>query len=107
MYAPQTSQLQAVREHIAAHPRQLRAIVESSGFKRSVGRLQGTQLQRVPRGFAKDHEAADYLRYRQFLAGREFPADFATSPRFYSGVLNVFRQIAPLTRYLNQSLLGR
>ncbi len=105
MYAPETSQLQAVREHIAANHRRLRAIVESPGFRREVGRLEGEQLQRMPRGFPKDHQAGEYLKYRQFLAGREFPAAFATSARFYPGVVQVFRQIAPLTRFLNEALL--
>jgi uncharacterized protein (TIGR02453 family) len=104
MYAPETAQLQAVREHIAANLQRFRAIVESPGFRRAVGRLDGEQLQRVPRGFAKDHAAAAYLKYRQFLAGREFPATFATSPRFYPGVIHVFQQVAPLTRFLNEPL---
>ena len=69
MYSPQTPQLHAVREHIAANPRKLRSIVESPGFRRRLGRLEGEQLQRVPRGFPRDHPAADYLKYRQFLAG--------------------------------------
>jgi uncharacterized protein (TIGR02453 family) len=105
MYAPDTSQLQAVREHIAANVRHLRTIVESPGFRRAVGRLEGERLQRVPRGFAPDHEAAEYLKYRQFLAGREFPATLATSARFYPGVVTVFQQVAPLTRFLNEPLL--
>jgi uncharacterized protein (TIGR02453 family) len=93
MYAPDTTQLQAVREHIASNLLRLRAIVESPSFKRTVGRLDG--------------EAAAYLRYRQFLAGAEFPPAFATSPRFYAGVLNVFRQVSPLIRFLNEPLLGQ
>ena len=105
MYAPETSQLQAVREHIATNVRHLRAIVESPAFRRRVGSLGGERLRRVPRGFPKDHEAAEYLRFRQFLAGREFPASFASSPRFYRGVLDVFRHIAPLIRFLNEPLL--
>jgi uncharacterized protein (TIGR02453 family) len=107
LYAAETAQLQAVREHIAANHRRLRAIVESPGFRRTLGRLDGERLQRVPRGFPKDHQAGEYLKYRQFLAGREFPAAFATSARFYPGVLNVFRRIAPLTRFLNEPLVGR
>ena len=107
MYAPETSQLHAVREHIATNHRRLRSIVESPGFRRTVGRLGGEKLQRMPRGFPRDHEAGEYLKYRQFLAGREFPAAFATSARFYPGVLQVFRQIAPLTRFLNEPLVGR
>jgi uncharacterized protein (TIGR02453 family) len=106
MYAPQMSQLQAVREHIAANVKHLRAIVESPGFRRTVGSLDGERLQRVPRGFPRDHEAAEYLRFRQFLAGCEFPPAFATSPKFYGTVLKVFRQVSSLTRFLNEPLIN-
>jgi uncharacterized protein (TIGR02453 family) len=105
MYNPQTSQIHAVREHIAANTKRLRTLVESPAFRRTVGRLDGERLQRVPRGFPKDHEAAEYLRYRQFLAGREFPPSFATSPQLYQALLAVFRRVAPLARFLNEPLL--
>jgi len=106
MYAPQTPQLQAVREHIAANVKRLRAIVESPGFRRQVGRLAGERLQRVPRGFPRDHEAAEFLKFRQFLAGREFAPALAASPRFYATLVSVFRRVAPLARFLNEPLLG-
>jgi uncharacterized protein (TIGR02453 family) len=105
MYAPDTSQIHAVREHIAANVRRLRTIVESPSFRRTVGALSGERLQRVPRGFPKDHEAAEYLRFRQFLAGAEFPPAFATTPRFYATVVKVFREVSPLIRFLNEPLL--
>jgi uncharacterized protein (TIGR02453 family) len=104
LYAPDTSQLQAERDHIAGNLKRLRAIVESPRFRRTVGSLEGEQLQRVPRGYPKDHPAADYLRYRQFLAGKDFPARFASSPAFYKGVVGVFREVAPLVKFLNEPL---
>ena len=105
MYAPEPPQLHRVREQIANNVQQFRSIVEAPSFKRGLdGGLEGEQLQRVPRGFPRDHEAAAYLRYRQFLAGKEFPATFATSPKFYSGMLGVYRTIAPLIRFLNEPL---
>ena len=107
LWAPQTPQLQIIREHVAANHRRLRAIVMAPAFRKVVGELEGERLQRVPRGFPHAHEAAEYLKYRQFLAGAEFPAAFATSPRFYRGVLGVFRSIAPLVRFLNQALIQR
>jgi uncharacterized protein (TIGR02453 family) len=107
LYMPGTSELTVIRQHIAAKHPQLERIVESSAFKRVVGSLAGEQLSRVPRGFANDHPAAHYLRFRQFLAGREYPANFAVSPRFYGEVVKVFRQVAPLTRFLNAPLLAR
>ena len=107
MYSPQTAQLQAVREHIAGNVRRMRAIVESPGFRRHVGELEGERLQRVPRGFPKDHAGAEYLKYRQFLAGRELPPAMACSPKFYSTLITVFRQVAPLARFLNEPLTDR
>src|SRR5437867_12590971 len=106
MYAPQMPQLQTVREHIAGNVKRLRTIVDSPGFRRQIGELQGERLQRVPRGFPKDHEAAEFLKFRQFLAGCEFPAAFATSPAFYRTLLSVFRRVAPLARFLNEPLRG-
>jgi uncharacterized protein (TIGR02453 family) len=106
MYAPQTPQLLSVREHIAGNVKRLQTIVKAPGFCRVVGDLQGETLQRVPRGFAKDHPAADYLRMRQFLAGCEYPAPLAATPRFYATLLNVFRRVAPLARFLNEPLVA-
>jgi uncharacterized protein (TIGR02453 family) len=106
LHLPPTPLLQLVRERIASNSRQFRAIVESPAFRRGAGALdESEQLQRVPRGFRPDHEAARYLKLRQFIAGREFSAAFATSPRFYAGLLGVFRQVAPLVRFLNEPLL--
>jgi uncharacterized protein (TIGR02453 family) len=107
MYAPQPPQLHAVREHIAGNVRRFRSIVEAPSFRRTVGALDGERLQRVPLGFPKDHPAADYLRFKQFLAGRELNPEAATSAGFYRTVVNTFRRIAPLIRFLNEPLMLR
>jgi uncharacterized protein (TIGR02453 family) len=106
MYMPSTSQLHLVREHIAANHRRLRTIVESPAFCRVFGEISGEQLKRVPLGFPKDHPAADFLRFRQFLAGCEKPAAFATSPGFYRAIVGSFRVLAPLIAFLNTPLIA-
>ncbi len=105
LYAPDTSQLQLVREHIATHHRQLDAIVRSGAFKR-LGGLQGAKLTRVPRGYAKDHPAAQYLQFKQFLGFREEPSTFATRSDFYKQLVQTFRQLAPLVRFLNEPIVS-
>ena len=106
MYAPQMPQLQAVREHIAANIGQLRTLVESPAFRRQIT-IEGDKLQRVPRGFPREHEAAEYLKFRNFIAGCEFPPSFATSPAMYGTLLKVFRKVAPLARFLNEPLIPK
>src|SRR4051812_49232083 len=104
MYSPPPPQLLAVRQHIASNLNHLRSIVESPAFRRRVT-LEGEKLSRVPRGVAKDHEAAEYLKFRQFIAGAEFPAELAARPAFYATILAVFRAVLPLSRFLNQALI--
>src|SRR5918993_437164 len=107
LYMPSTSDLQAIREHIAStHPR-LHRLATRPAFVRRIGALEGERLTRVPRGYAKDHPAARYLQFKQFLAGKEYAADFATSRRFYPELIAVFRAVAPLVRFLNAPLEAR
>ena len=105
LYMPASSDLRLIRAHIADHHRQLHRIVTGTVFKQAVNTLDGEQLSTMPRGYRKDHPAARYLRYKQFLAGREFEAGFAISPRFYPELLRIFGAVAPLVRFLNTPLL--
>lgn len=106
MYMPSSRELSLVRAHVAAHHRRLERLVRSVGFRRTFGALEGEKLQRVPRGFQKDHPAAEWLRHRQFLAGCERPAEFATSPAFYRTVSAAFKALAPVIAFLNEPLLA-
>jgi hypothetical protein len=48
-----------------------------------------------------------YLHFKQFLAGREYGAEFASSRTFYPQLLSTFRATAPLVRFLNEALAVR
>ena len=106
LYMPPAADLRLIRAHIASSHRTLHRIVTGVPFRRAVGALEGEQLAGMPRGYLKDHPAATYLRFKQFLASREFKAEFATTDRFYSELLRIFRTVAPLVRFLNAPLLA-
>ena len=106
MYMPSGPVLYQVREHIAREHRRLARIVNAAGFKRTFGTLEGEQLQRVPRGFPPDHPAGRFLKYKQFLAGCERPAEFAIEPGFYAALVAAFRTLAPLVAFLNEPLVA-
>lgn len=105
MWRPDTSQLQLVRDHIVANQRRFETIVNAPAFKK-LGGLQGDRLTRVPRGFAKDHPAAQYLQHRQFMGFRGEPAALATSKDFYKQLVRTFEAVAPLVRFLNEPLVA-
>lgn len=104
LYMPTTPGLYRVRERIAGDPRAFERVITSAAFKKQCGSLRGERLTRMPRPFPSSHPAGEYLKYKQFLASREFPAALASSPRFYRSVVAVFEAIAPMVRYLNEAL---
>lgn len=105
LYRPGTRELQAVRNRLAHDPGRFRRLIRAPKFHRMFSELSGEQLSRVPRGFPADHPAGDLLRYRQFLAGRSFPAASPMSARFADEVVETFRVLLPLCRFLNQTIL--
>jgi uncharacterized protein (TIGR02453 family) len=105
LYMPSSADLRVIRAHIASHHRTLHRIVTAPAFRRAVGQLEGERLSRLPHGYSKDHPAGEYLRFKQFLAGCEFDAEYAYARRFYREVLTVFRAVAPLVRFLNGPLV--
>jgi uncharacterized protein (TIGR02453 family) len=105
LWRPDTSQLQLVREHLVDNLSEFEAIVAAPRFKK-LGGLKGDRLTRVPRGFAKDHPAADYLQFRQFMAFREEDAAFATRKDFYQQLKATLETITPLVRFLNEPLVA-
>lgn len=105
VYAPESQQLLRIRQHIANNELQFRSIIESRVFVRNFGTIVGEQLKRVPRGFSREHSAAEFLKLKQFLAASHYNATFATEPSFYKALLRLFRTLTPFIQFLNQPLV--
>jgi len=103
-WAPPAPQLVRIREHIARTFPEIQRLSQARSFTKVLGTLDGEKLTRVPRGYPKDHPAAEYLKFKQFLAAREFPAQFATSAGFYPALIETYKTIMPLIRFLNEPL---
>lgn len=104
MWRPQPPELVKLREHIADTWPDIRTLTRAKAFTSRFGRLEGETMTRVPRGYPADHPAAEYLRFRQFYGGAEFPASLAYSRTFYPTLVATFKGLMPLVRFLNEPL---
>ncbi len=104
-YAPEPQHLVRIRAHIAATHPELHRLAGSRTFKRVFGALEGDKLTRVPRGYAAHDPAAEYLKFKYYLVGREFPPAFATTAAFYPTLVETFKAAMPLIRFLNEPLV--
>lgn len=103
-YMPEREQLLAIRKYIADHHEELRKILREPKVRRLMGELEGAELTRVPKGFAKDHPAADLLRQQQWAVSATLPAKLAVSKELLPEITKRFRAAAPLVKFLNRPL---
>jgi uncharacterized protein (TIGR02453 family) len=101
---PNPEDIKLIREQIAGDPKRMRKIVDSKGFKSNFGKLEGEKLVNVPRGFEKDHPAADLLRYKQFLVSKKIPDSILQSPKGIDEVVKALRAMRPFFDYMSDIL---
>ena len=61
-------------------------------------------LKRPPRGFEADHPLIDDLKQKTFFAGRNLKNGEVASPDFIDIVDNVFQDLVPMMRFINEAL---
>ncbi len=101
VYMPTPETLLAIREHIAGHHARIPAADRRRAAKQLYGEVQGEQLSRVPKGFPRDHPAADLLRYKQFLFYVTLPPEIAADRGIGGTIAEHFRAIAGFVDFLN------
>jgi len=72
--------------------------------EKMLGKLQGSAMTRMPKGFDAGHPAEDLIRLKQWLYWVELDAKIATTPRLLPEVIKRFRAAAPIIAMLNAPL---
>ena len=107
IYMPPPETLFAIRQHLAERHEEFRKIAGARAVRRLFTEVQGERLTRVPKGYPRDHPAADLLRMKQHLLYVELPPALATTPALYTEVVKHFRAMAPFMEFLNAPLRGK
>lgn len=92
---PNPDDLRLIRQDIAYDHGTWRRLLRGRNLRNHFGELFGEGVATVPRGFAKDHPAADLLRLKQFLLRRTFTDAELLAPGFLDEVVKTFRAVRP------------
>jgi uncharacterized protein (TIGR02453 family) len=103
-WAPEPNDLKLIRDHIAQDAKPLRKILSSKKFKDNFGYIEGEQLKNTPKGYDKEHPAADLLKYKQFIVVKKFDIKTATGPNFVKEVINAYKAVRPWFDYMSDIL---
>jgi uncharacterized protein (TIGR02453 family) len=104
VYMPQPEQLLAIRRHLQAHHAELRSLLANKKIRALLPEFDSNPLTRMPKGFAADDPAAEFLLCRQWALSARLPIEVATTPKLVSEMVKRFRAAAPLIELLNAPL---
>jgi uncharacterized protein (TIGR02453 family) len=107
VYMPEREQLLMIREWMAEHHEEYRAMQKTLFKARSLGftGVDAQSLTRMPKGFPSDHPADELLRARNWGVHALLPAEEALKPSFVKQVVKRFRAAAPMVDALNGAIL--
>jgi len=103
-WSPERDDLKLLRSHIAQDAGPLRKVLKSKKFKDYFGEMNGEQLKKAPQGFDPEHEAIDLLRYKQFLASRNFTDAEVLDKNFIKEIVKTYKAIRPFFDVMSEML---
>jgi len=102
VHDPEPAHLLAIRSWLAANHTEFRRAARRP--EKLLGALQGESLQRIPKGFAADHPAADLIKMKRWVFDTTLDPKLATSPKLLQEVSKRFRVMVPVLELLQKPL---
>jgi uncharacterized protein (TIGR02453 family) len=105
VYMPAPDKLKAVRTEIFENADDFKKIINKKNFKNSFKEiLSDGKLKTAPKGFPKDFEDIDLLRYKHYIVSKNIKEDLVTSDKFLDEINSVFKTIYPFNSFINEAI---
>lgn len=104
VYHPEAEILKKVRNEIYGNPEEFREIIRAKAFYEYFGEMYDDRLKTVPKGYPKDFEHIDLLRYKSYIVSKALDEDLISGDRLLEETLKAFRLMHPMIRFINYAL---
>ena len=106
VYMPQAEPLKAIRNYMAENGAEFLEIINNKNFKKIYPVMYDDKLKTVPKGFPKEHEYIELLKYKSFVFSSEITNSEISSDDLIYKIVDSFRELHPVNRFLNESLIN-
>ena len=103
-YQPEPKVLHSIREAVDVEDEEFLALVQETEFRELFGGLGGERLQKIPKGYAKNHPMIEYLKHKSFVVTRPLGDDVLTAEGFLEEALRAYRGMHGLNQFLNRAI---
>lgn len=105
IWMPPADVLRNIRQEIDYNLADFKKIIGSRSFKAVYGELDADKeyrLSRVPKGYEPGNPAAEYLKFKSYIASIRIKDEDLTSPGLLKKTLKAFEALQPLIAFINQ-----
>ena len=99
---PEREELMAIRNLLAERHEDFQELLRGRTLQKSMGKLKGEQLSRLPKGYDKNHPADGLIRQKQWFLESTIGPSSITSSRMLPEIVSRFRAAAPMVEFLSQ-----
>lgn len=100
---PPSDALLKIRDYIVAYPKKWIAVRDNKIFRKEFN-LSGDKLKLAPRGFSKNHELIDDLRWKDFITVRNLDQNDIQNENFIELSSVLFKTATPYMKFLCDAL---
>lgn len=104
VYKPDAGSLKAIRLYIEQHPEEFLQIINDRNLKKYYPELFDDKLKTAPKGFPKDHEHIDLLRYKSYVFSHGINNEIVAGSHFVEYAVDAYHELYKLNAYLNEAL---
>ena len=105
LWRPNSKILSSIREAIDYDGEKLLKVLKKKTFRDTFGGLyQDERLRSAPKGYTSDHVYIDLLKNKSFAVAHLIGKEEILAPDFDDYVVQVYMEMLPFRRYLNQAI---
>lgn len=104
IHCPQPKELKAIRSEIYYNVDKYKSIINNSDFKKTYGTQFGDKLKTAPKGFDKEFEDLELIKYKEYSFGKFFDNDYVQADSFSDNLIADFKTLKPYNDFLNEAV---
>lgn len=101
-YAPEPNILKEIRYEIMDHPDEFKKILNNKSFTKYFSGIVGEKLKTIPKGFPKDFEDIELLRYKSFEVFHPIGKEKVLSNNIDKYILDIVAASVPYNQFFNK-----
>ena len=105
VYAPPAERLKAVRTEVDENTNEFKKILANQDLKKHYKELlDEDKLKMAPKGFPKDFEDIDLLKYKHYIVSKRVDDSLVSSEKFDQEIIESFKALYPFNAFLNEGI---